>query len=68
MGTIIGVRKNVRNWLLNGILLSNSMASPNDSTTAKGTAITENFMVLYAACRNAALRNTLIKLSKNTKR
>ena len=52
-GTIMGLRKKVRNWLLSGILASSSMASPSERMTASGTARAENVAVFLAASRKA---------------
>jgi len=66
-GTIMGLKKNVRNWLRNGSLDSNTMASSRDNTTASGTAMAENTAVLCTAVRKAAFCTTFLKLSKKTK-
>ena len=66
-GTIMGLRKKVRNWLRKGSLASSTIASSRDSTTASGTATAENMNVLCTARRNAVLPMMLVKLSRNTK-
>ena len=48
-GTIMGLKKNVRNWLLNGIRHSSMRASTNASTTASGTESPENTAVFLTA-------------------
>ena len=48
-GTIMGLKKNVRNWLLNGIRHSSISASTNASTTASGTESPENTAVFLTA-------------------
>ena len=65
-GTIIGLRKKVRNWLLRGILASSSMASPSARTTASGTARAEKVAVFLAASRKAEFLKRAMKLSRNT--
>ena len=60
MGTIIGLKKQVRNWLLPGMRASSIRASSIDSTTASGTARPVNTAVFFAAVRNAALSKTAI--------
>ena len=66
MGTIMGLRKKVRNVLLNGMRLSMITASHRDSITARGTAITENSSVLRAASEKALFCQVRIKLLKPT--
>ena len=65
-GTIIGLRKKVRNWLLSGIRASSSSARPSASTTASGTAMAENSSVFLAAEMKAVLCSRAVKLSRNT--
>ena len=59
-GTIMGLKKNVRNWLLNGIRHSSISASTSASTTASGTDSPEKTAVFLTAIRNAPLFQTLI--------
>ena len=66
-GTIMGLRKKVRNWLFNGMRHSSISARPMASTTASGTAIAEKLRVFLAAIRKAELSNSFMKFSKNTK-
>ena len=66
MGTIIGLRKKVRNWLLSGMRASSSIARPSASTVASGTARAENVAVFFAASRKAEFLNRAMKLSRNT--
>ena len=60
MGTIIGLRKNVRNSLLSGMRASSISASPNDSTTASGTERPVNVNVFLTAILNAPFCQTLM--------
>ena len=48
-GTIMGLRKKVRNWLFKGILASSIRARTIARTTASGTASTEKCRVFLAA-------------------
>ena len=65
-GTIIGLKKKVRNRLLQGMRHSSSSASPRLSTTARGTAMAENMAVLPAAVRKEEFPSTALKLSRKT--
>ena len=60
MGTIMGLKKNERNWLLAGMRHSSISAIRSDSTTASGTAMPENIAVFLTAILNAPLFSTLI--------
>ena len=60
MGTIMGLRKNVRNSLLSGMRASSISASPRDSTTASGTERPVNVNVFLTAILNAPFCQTLI--------
>ena len=65
-GTIIGLRKKVRSRLLQGIRHSSIKARLRLSTTARGTATTENIAVFLAAVRKEEFFRTAMKLSRNT--
>ena len=65
-GTIMGLRKKVRNRLLHGMRHSSSSASARLSTTARGTAMAENMAVFFAAVRKDEFFSTALKLSKKT--
>ena len=60
IGTIIGLRKNVRNWLLNGIRASSISASASARITASGTDSAENTAVFLTAILNAPFWITLM--------
>ena len=66
-GTIMGLRKKVRNWLFSGMRHSSISASTMASTTARGTATAEKLRVFFAAMRKAELSNSFMKFCKNTK-
>ena len=66
-GTIMGLRKKVRNWLLSGILHSSISASAIASATASGTAVNENFRVFFAAMIKAELLKSFMKFESPTK-
>lgn len=60
MGTIMGLKKKVRNSLLRGIRASSSSARPSDSTTASGTDRPVNVNVFLTAILNAPFCQTLM--------
>ena len=62
-GTIIGLRKNVRNWLLSGMRHSSISASTMARMTASGTAMTENDAVFFAAKRKIGFLMSVMKFS-----
>ena len=57
----------MRNWLFSGILASSISAIRIASTTASGTAITENCSVFFAAIRKAEFWNSFVKFCRPTK-
>ena len=65
-GTIMGLKKKVRNWERNGSFRSSTMASIRESTTANGTAIAENVAVFFTAVWNATFFATFVKFSSPT--
>ena len=66
-GTIIGLKKKVRNVDLPGMRASSSTACASDSTTASGTASAENSSVFFAAIKKAEFDRSFVKLSRKTK-
>ena len=62
----MGLKKKVRNRLLQGIRHSSSRASARLSTTASGTAMTEKRAVFLAAVWKEEFFSTAIKLSSPT--
>ena len=66
-GTIMGLRKKVRNCDFIGMRHSSMSASTIASITARGTAIAENCKVFFAAIMKAELLKSFMKFSRNTK-
>lgn len=59
MGTIIGLKKKVRNWLFHGMRASSNSASAMARMTASGTDSAEKTAVFLTAMRNAPFCMTL---------
>ena len=66
-GTIIGLRKKVRNMLFPGMRHSSARARMRASTTALGTAMAEKIAVFFAARRKEELCISSWKFLRKTK-